>query len=245
MTEWFETAFGEEYLKLYAHRDADEAQQAVDLILKATGLGAGALVIDAPCGGGRHMHAFEKRGLRTAGFDLSRVLLREAASLAGQKGRIARADLRHLPFKKAKCDLLVNLFSSLGYFDSDETNLAVLSELAALVRPGGWMVVDFLHSDFLRRNLQKESHQQLESGAHVTSYRAIEGIPPRVNKRIVINQPEAESLEFRESVRLFSPDELRQALAKNGVHIQAEFGSYEGNEFTADSPRIILVGRRE
>ncbi len=33
MTEWFEEWFGEEYLQLYPHRDAAEAERAVGLIL--------------------------------------------------------------------------------------------------------------------------------------------------------------------------------------------------------------------
>ena len=41
MTEWFEEWFGEEYLRLYPHRDDTEAEQAVDLILRTRALSAG------------------------------------------------------------------------------------------------------------------------------------------------------------------------------------------------------------
>ena len=41
MTEWFEEWFGEEYLQLYPHRDAAEAERAVALILDAVGFAAG------------------------------------------------------------------------------------------------------------------------------------------------------------------------------------------------------------
>ncbi len=32
MTEWFERWFGEEYLRLYPHRDEDDAERAVSLV---------------------------------------------------------------------------------------------------------------------------------------------------------------------------------------------------------------------
>ena len=40
MTEWFEEWFGEEYLRLYPHRDAAEAERAVALILDRVGFTA-------------------------------------------------------------------------------------------------------------------------------------------------------------------------------------------------------------
>ena len=54
MTEWFEEWFGEEYLQLYPHRDAAEAERAVALILDRVGFAPGWRVLDVACGAGRH-----------------------------------------------------------------------------------------------------------------------------------------------------------------------------------------------
>ena len=63
MTEWFEEWFGEEYLQLYPHRDAAEAERAVALIGERVGLrSAGWRVLDVACGAGRHARAFEEAG---------------------------------------------------------------------------------------------------------------------------------------------------------------------------------------
>ena len=78
MTEWFEEWFGEEYLQLYPHRDAAEAERAVALILDTRAVEPGWRVLDVACGAGRHARAFEAAGARCVGLDLSAALLRVA-----------------------------------------------------------------------------------------------------------------------------------------------------------------------
>jgi len=244
MSEWFRTAFGEDYLALYAHRNAAEAAQAVDLILNTTKLPEGSLVLDAPCGAGRHLAAFQQRGMRAVGFDLSRPLLTEAVGVAGQQGKVVRADLRALPFQSGHCDMVVNLFSSLGYFTTDAENYRVLESLISLVKPGGWIVIDFMHSEYLRENLQAESQRTTDSGIQVHDKRWIGGNPERVNKQTHLRHPDGSEHILNESVRLFNPDDLRGALVASGIAIQTELGSYTGEAFGAESPRVIFMGRR-
>lgn len=245
MEDWFRTAFGEEYLRLYAHRDEAEAAELVDLILNTTGMPAGARVLDAPCGAGRHMRVFEKLGHRAFGFDLSPELLRDAARNGTRRGTFARADLRQIPFKPGSFDLVVNLFSSLGYFPDDATNLPVIEALVGLCRPGGWLVVDFMNSEFVVKNLQPESYRELSNGEKVHDRRWIGGEPARVNKETRIQSPDGREKILRESVRLFSPEELRINLERGGLRVDAEFGDYQGKSFDpANSSRIILMGQR-
>lgn len=246
MSEWFKKAFGEDYLALYAHRDMGEAERVVDLVLGHAKVPDGGLVLDVPCGAGRHLQAFQQRGYRALGFDLSRPLLIEALeSGAVAPGTVARADLRAMPFKTEYADLAVNLFSSLGYFATDEQNLTVLDRLVKLVRRGGYVAIDFMNSAFLQENLKPETERKLDSGLEVKDRRWIGGDPVRVNKRTHLRYPDGREDVLEESVRLFSPADLRSALAASGVVVEAEFGGYSGEPFGAESPRVILIGRRQ
>ncbi len=245
MSEWFQTAFGKDYLNLYAHRDDSEAARVVDLILENTAVGPGARVLDAPCGAGRHLRAFEARGIKAFGFDLSPALLAQAKADGAPPLTLVRADLRALPFREESFDLVVNLFSSLGYFDTDEMNLSVLCNIVKLCRRGQWVVIDFMNSDFVRANLEAESSRVMPDGTAVRDRRWIGGTPERVNKQTAVRFPDGRDRTFDESVRLFSPDELKQALDRCGVNIEKEFGSYEGDRFTTSSKRSILMGRRQ
>ncbi len=244
MSEWFQTAFGEDYINLYAHRDSSEATKVVDLILAITGVGAGDRVLDAPCGAGRHLKVFDARGVQGFGFDLSLALLAQAKKAGVAPSTLIRADLRALPYKTESFDMVVNLFSSLGYFSTDEENFDVLCGLVSLCRLGGWFVIDFMNSHYVEANLQAESRRTTPDGMIVRDRRWIDGSSPRVNKHTTVNFPDGSEKIFEESVRLFSPDELRKALVQCGVPVEAEYGGYGGEAFTAASDRIILLGRR-
>lgn len=244
MPEWFRRAFDEEYIELYAHRDEQEARDAVDLIVRTTAPPEGALVLDAPCGAGRHLHEFQRRGYRAYGCDLSAPLLREAHRRGVPAGTVTRGDIRALPFRAGTFDLVVNLFSSLGYFESDADNLAVISTLASLARPGGWVVIDFMHSEHVRRNLMPHSVREMPGGLRVEDTRWIGGEPERVNKRTTLTAPDGDDVVLNESVRLFRPEELRAAMQRSGLVVGHEFGDYHGGGFGGDSPRIVLAGQR-
>src|SRR3954453_14159546 len=97
MTEWFEEWFGEDYLRLYPHRDDAEARRAVALINHSVGLSPGWRVLDVGCGAGRHAGAFMQAGACCFGLDLSATLLGVARQVT--TAPLIRADMRQLPVR--------------------------------------------------------------------------------------------------------------------------------------------------
>ena len=134
MTEWFEQWFGEEYLRLYPHRDDADAAEAVALIHGLRPL-AGCQVLDLACGPGRHAAYLQGHGARTVGLDLSLPLLTRARGRTAGTVALVRGDMRYLPFRGGTFDVVVNLFTSFGYFADDAQHQAVLTSAAALLRP--------------------------------------------------------------------------------------------------------------
>ena len=100
---WFARWFGEEYLHLYPHRDQEEANRGVALILAQIQLSEGDRVLDLGCGAGRHLRAFEAHALRGVGLDLSLPLLRRSRA-KGTAAPLVRGDIRHLPFASGAFD---------------------------------------------------------------------------------------------------------------------------------------------
>ena len=90
VTEWYEEWFGEDYLRLYPHRDDADAERAVALIAKTLELRPGWRVLDVGCGAGRHTRAFADRGARCIGLDLSAALLRLARQTGSRRGQSPR-----------------------------------------------------------------------------------------------------------------------------------------------------------
>lgn len=237
MTEWFEQWFGEEYHALYPHRDEEEARRAVALVQRVAPWAPRALVLDLACGAGRHAAELERLGARVVGLDLSPSMLRRARLRV--TGALVRGDMRVLPFRPASFALAVNLFTSFGYFRDDGEHRLVLKQVAAMLRPGGRFVLDYLNADHVRRTLRRTT-EAIEAGpTDVRVRRRFSEEGRYVVKEIELG---AENRSFQERVRLFTPAELEALLAEAGFRVDAAFGDYDGGPLGARATRTILIG---
>lgn len=234
--EWFEEWFGEEYLRLYPHRDDHEAERAVALIARTIPFQPGWRVLDVACGAGRHARAFEAAGARCTGVDLSATLLRLARRVTDAP--LVRADMRALPIRPGSMDLTVNLFTSFGYFEQDTEHTAALGEMIATVRHGGWFVIDFLNPESVRRQLVPEETLAL-SGSTVQISRSVSPDGRYVCK--TIRTPAGK--RFSERVRLFDPAQMVSMLEQAGVTVHHRFGDYDEAPLAPHAPRTILIGQ--
>ena len=230
MTEWFEEWFGEEYLQLYPHRDAAEAERAASLILDRVGFRAGWRILDVACGAGRHASAFEEAGAWCVGLDLSAALLRVARGVTSAP--LIRADMRALPIRPASMDLTVNLFTSFGYFDHDAEHAMALGEMVSTVRPAGWFVIDFLNARAVRIPPGTPGNPAARRG------RGGGGALGVFRGRYVcksIRTPTGR--RFSERVRLFGAGEIEAMLGAAGVTVRQHYGDYDATPLLPDSPR--------
>lgn len=236
MADWFETWFDEDYALLYAHRDAEEARQAVTLALReAPELTVGP-VLDLGCGAGRHLEVLRRTNPAAFGMDLSAALL----SLAPGDLRpwLLRGDMRALPVKDAVLSGACLWFTPFGYF-SDAQNCALMLDLGRILRPGGALLMDYLNAGLVARDLVPEDTLE-RAGVRVQSRRTIEG--NRIVKRMTLTQVDTgEARQVLESVRLYDPAELSALAAEAGLCLRTVKGTYAGNPFTEDSPRWIGI----
>lgn len=239
MTEWFEQWFGEEYHVLYPHRDDADAQHAVALIRRVAPWPPGQLVLDLACGAGRHAAELERAGARVIGLDLSPAMLLRAQRRV--RAPLVRGDMRALPFRPGTFGLVVNLFTSFGYFRNDQEHGAVMGQVAEVLAPGGRFVIDYLNADQVRRTLRRDSEQiqQGDASARVKRRFSEEGL--YVVKEIELR---AENRSFQERVRLFTPAELEGLLTASGLEVVGRYGDYDGSPLGVDTSRAILVARR-
>ena len=237
--DWFEEWFGEDYLHIYQHRDETEAERAIELI--ATNLAGRQIdtVLDLACGAGRHTRVLRERWW-TVGLDLSLALLR-LARRESLEAPYVRADMRELPFADESFDLVVNLFTSFGYFEDDSEHVRVLACVSAAMKRGGTLVIDFLNASQVRRDLVPYD-ERVENGITIEQRRAISPDGRFVEKTITL--PER-GKEYIERVRLLSPRDLRVMLVSAGFAVTKVFGDYAGTDWKEDSPRTILFANRQ
>lgn len=235
-TEWFERWFGEEYIALYPHRNAAEAERVVSLIertLRGTNVSR---VLDLACGAGRHSKVLCRRWW-TAGLDLSEVLLK-LAHREGVEAALVRGDMRILPFRDSAFDLIVNLFTSFGYFSDDESHLHVVREVSRVTAQGGGFALDFLNTTRLRNALVPYDEREI-GGQVIEQRREISEDGRFVIKRICLR---GAGKEFTERVRLFDPGDLSAMMTAAGFKVVATYGNYDGDPLGPDSPRAIIFG---
>jgi SAM-dependent methyltransferase len=244
MSEWFKDWFSsEEYLSVYQHRDNEDARKLLHLILKETNLTGRGTILDAACGAGRHSVNLASLGYRVTGFDLSRTLLKIAkrdAIISGTEVGFFCADLRNVPLKK-KFDLVLNLFTSFGYFESDDENFLFIKRAFELLKDDSWYVLDFLNNEFLSRNLIPESTREI-NGKKITERRKIDS--GRVVKEIIIENGSAPGTYY-ESVKLYGKDKIVYEFGKIGFKFVKAFGDYDGSDFNRmNSNRLILFFKK-
>lgn len=239
-TPWFRDWFGDEYLALYPHRDRAEARQAVALLHQATGPVPGDRVLDLCCGAGRHLVELCRLGYRATGLDLSIPMLAAARSASTQPA-LVRGDMRRLPFRTSRFDIVTSYFTSFGYFDDEADDARVLHEVQRVLRPGGRFLLDFLNADQVIANLRERDHRTVGGVDVVQERRLVQG-GRIVEKRIAIGARDgAPHREFVERVRLYAPGELTRMLEAAGLSAGARFGGYDRRPFSRLSPRFIVL----
>jgi len=237
--EWFASWFDSpHYQALYAHRDAGEAAEFIDRLIERQRLTAGSRVLDLGCGTGRHSTYLASRGFDVTGLDLSPESLRQARLNEGPNLRFVRQDMR-LPFRSCPFDHVLNLFTSFGYFEDPGDHLSVVGNIAASLKPGGTLVLDYLNAYRADTHVAAEEVTEREGTLHrLSRWHDAENI----YKRIVIENGHATPLEYVERVARLSLADFRFMFALYGLSIEDTYGDYTLAPFDAAiSPRLILV----
>ena len=243
--ESWDDFFGEFYLRAYASEEADAVAETQALAAaRLAGCPDGGDLLDVPCGYGRHVLPLARAGYRAAGVDRSEVLLAEARRRAGHERwpKLTRADYRELPFPDGSFDAALNLFSSLGYL-GDEADTRVLAEIGRVLRPGGRLVIEIMHRDWLVARMAERSWHAVGEGRVLLEQRTfdpVEGLA-QTTQTVIYGSGERESRTF--SVRVYTATELLAMLARAGFAEARCHGNVAGEPFGVDT-RLAIVARR-
>lgn len=243
-SEWFKDWFNtDEYLNVYQHRNESDAEAHIKLILDNIILPDKAKILDMACGAGRHSIILARKKFNVTAVDLSEKLLSVALKLSQLENleiKFIHTDIRNFSTDE-KFDLVLNLFTSFGYFEEDDENFAVLKKAYDLLNNKGYFVLDFFNSEFITKNLIEFTSEKIQN-SQIIQHRKIQD--KRVIKKIIIATPDNKR-EYEESVRMFTYEELKMMLIKIGFDIYKTFGDFLGNNFdNSESPRLIFICRK-
>lgn len=238
--DWFNTY---EYLEVYKHRNEQDAELHINFILSEINLQPNSKILDMACGAGRHSIVLAKKGYKVTGIDFSDTLLAEAVKDAASEKldiKFIKSDIRNFSIDE-RFDLILNLFTSFGYFEKDEENFSVFLKAFEFLNKSGFFVLDFFNKNYLLRNLipvteEKHNNKQIIQKRFVRK--------GRIEKIIEIIDKNGKKT-FNESVKLYSAEQLKNKLLEIGFEIVSLFGDFDGSIFDIDnSPRFIAICKK-
>lgn len=236
-------AFDEDYLYFYAEVLSD-ARSDADAALAARLIGAepGLRVLDVPCGEGRIAGRLRRRGCEVVGVDDNPLFL----SLARERWpdvRFERHDMRALPFASS-FDVVVNWFTSFGYFDR-AGNEAQLAGFARALRPAGLLLLETHNPIRLARLVElaggsaavlveREGNLMVD----LVTYRPPE--PLAHTRRFIVRDGRARTIDF--AMEQVGAAELERRLRDAGFADVRILGD-DGGRLTPESRRLIALAR--
>jgi len=245
MAEWWKDFFDADYLRVYQTDDMRTAQREADFVRKTLKLRRGQRLLDVCCGYGRHALPLARTGLSVTGFDRSRFFLNKArreAKKAGVNLTLVEGDVRAMSFDPV-FDAAINMFTAIGYFDSDEENYQIVARAAVSIRAGGQFLLDTINRDAIVLHLQKRMWQEMKGGVSLeTPTPDWERSRLNVTRMLIFTNGRRRKSKF--SLRIYTLAEVVGMFERAGLEVTKTFGSFDGSKYTLDSPRIIVVGRK-
>lgn len=219
-----------------------ETRSLLDLL----GVSAGASWLDVPCGTGRHCVRLAGHGLRVTGIDISDDCITLARNEnAHPLVQYVRGDMSKLGKFKARFDVVSNLFTSLGYFTTDEENQRVLKGMVACLKGGGKLVIHIVNRERLLDEYSPSRWEMdgdilfVESNRFDSKSKYFESCVVYLDKRT----GRAKNYYYR--IRLYSKPEMVRLFKAVGLRNIQIYGDFDGTPFDKlRSLHPVFVGER-
>ena len=236
--EWFGEWFGSPYyFKLYKHRDTEDARFFIDNLLAYLQPDPNHRIMDLACGKGRHSIYLNGKGYDVTGLDLQPDNVQYASEYANERLRFFQHDMRKI-FQPGAFDLVVNLFTSFGYFDTKKEHQQTIDAVAQSLRPGGRFVLDFLNPYTVIHNLVP-SEKKVVDGLTFYITRSFDG--EFILKNISFEDG-GKHHQYTEKVKAIRRVEFLGYFEKAGLNLLEVFGDYQLSAYHPDqSERLIFV----
>jgi SAM-dependent methyltransferase len=243
---WWEDYFDETFISVY--RDfltPERTEREIEGLLEMVPLPPGGDVLDLPCGWGRHSIALARAGFRVTGLDQSETLLargRKRAQAAHVEVDFVRGDMREIDWRE-RFDAVLSLYSSLGYFLSDEEDLRVLRGAAAALRAEGTFVLETMHRDHIVGDYASRDWWETDDGMTVWVEREFDAIDG-VSREWTRWTKGKEAGEKYHELRIRTATEWNVLLRRAGLVPVDWYGDWELAPFTHASADLIVVCRK-
>jgi ubiquinone/menaquinone biosynthesis C-methylase UbiE len=201
-------------------------------------------VLDLACGTGRHSIPLSQQGYAIVGLDVSANLLK-IAKQRSKKIQLVRGDMRFLPFKPQVFGAVISMDTSFGYLPVDSDDWDSLVEVRKVLLQQGIFAIDVFNREELIHKYADKNHSSKWKEYPSFFLKQKRTINKRGNRLCdswtFREKVSGQIAVFEHAVRLYEKNQLQGLLEKTGFSANQVYGGYEGEDFSTDSPRLILV----
>lgn len=232
---WFDSPY---YHILYQHHDHSEAESFIDKLTKELKLPLHSSVADVACGRGRHALYLSKKGYNVTGLDLSPNNISYAKKSENEDLHFLVHDMRKI-FAKDQFNLVLNLFTSFGYFENEKDNYNAITAMATACKQDGKIVIDFMNTSKVINNLVA-CDTKVAQHIHFDISKSI--VDNFIVKKISFTG-HGNAYQFEERVRIIYQQDFKNYFEHAQLKLEKVYGSYDlkpYNEQTSDRMIFIL-----
>lgn len=248
---WFDTPY---YHILYKDRNYNEAGAFMKRLTDRLQLPKNTSILDLACGRGRHSVYLNRLGYRVLGVDLSPSSIAFAKAqlknpmfhLEDPERSLNPVDTARIEFEvhdmtqpyERRLDVVLNLFTSFGYFKNEEDHLKTILSIKANLNEGGVAVIDFMNVPYVLDHLVDQEIKMVDGIEFAIKRSYQDGF---IFKNIQFSD-EGQDFNFTERVRALTLDNFQHLFHAAGLELVDLYGDYNLSEYQEKrSPRLIMV----
>lgn len=226
---------------IFDRQRRDLAAQETEQVIARLDLRPDQRICDLCCGVGRHSLELARRGFAVTAVDRTERYLREAENAATKEGlavEFVHTDMRD--FCRAETfDVVLNLFTSFGYFATQRDDRQVLDNVLRSLQPGGRLLLDLIGKEIIARVFRSRDWHPVDGGMMLEERRIIDSWTRIDNRWIFVRN--GKSHEWHFSHRLYSAAELTALLEDCRFGNVQVYGSLDGSPYDEKAERMVLV----
>jgi len=228
----------------------------LEKIFSRFGVSKNGLILDLCCGIGRHSVILAEKGYKVVGADVSPKFIARARDMAVERHVSGNVDFRVgdmrqisnlLKDYERKFDAVLNLYTSIGYYD-EETDRDVLSQLSELTAPNGILVIEIANRDWIIRHFLARDTSCPSDDLVLVQERKLNLERSRMENVWTYYRRQGNDLKYLDAFeldhRVYSLHELKKLVEKSGWKYETCYGSFVLESLTINSNRMIFVAKK-
>jgi SAM-dependent methyltransferase len=219
----------------------------------------GGPILEPMCGSGRLLVPLARAGYRLMGVDISPALLELARSRLASTGLLGQVELLEADIRQAALagpfNLTIIALNSFMHLSTIADQLAALGQIRAALRPEGLLALDLFNPDLralagYNNELVFDKFLPLADGTRVHKFvtQQADTTAQTIYIQFIYDELDADG-HVRRSVLPFTLRwlyryELEHLLARAGFALEAVYGSYDLDEYSAASELMLALARK-